>query len=135
MKVALCCPIFDPKANSTRIDLTVIMSFSKSWVLFVAFLFVGCGGGGGEAIETQNVIGTISEVNAEEQAVSINVPDSAETVEAGTMNLEFTDTTEVLTMQFTGRPIDSLQAGQDVRAEVVEEGNQYVPSRLIMLDN
>ena len=135
MKVALYCQILHPKANSTRIDLTAIMSFSKSWVLFVVFFFVGCGGGGGEAIETQNVIGTISEVNAEEQTVSMNVPDSAEAVEAEMMDLEFTDTTEVLTMQFTGRPIDSLRAGQDVRAEVVEERNQYVATRVIMLGN
>jgi hypothetical protein len=111
------------------------MSFSKSWVLFVVFLFVGCGGGGGEEIETQDVIGTISEVDAEEQAISMNVPDSADAVEAGTMDLEFTDTTEVLTANFAVTPIDSLQADQDVRAEVVEEEDQYVPSRVIILPN
>jgi len=111
------------------------MSFSNSWVLFVVFLLVGCGGGGGETVETRDVIGTISAVNAEEQTISMNVPDSAKAVEAEMMDLELTDTTEVLTMQFTGRPIDSLQAGQDVRAEVVEEENQYAASRVVMLGN
>jgi len=64
----------------------------------------------------------------------MTVPDSAQGVEAGTLTLNFTDTTEVL-KDFMAMPIDSLQADQDVRAEVVEEENGYVPSRVIVLDN
>ena len=108
------------------------MSFSKSWVLLVAFLFAGCGGGGAD--QTQEFNGTISEVNAEGPSISVTVPDSAEGVEAGTMNLAFTDSTQIL-KDYMAMTIDSLQVDQVVHVEAMKEGDQYVPSRVLILGN
>ncbi len=106
----------------------------KSWVFAVAFVFAGCGGGGQETGEQQSFIGTISEVNAAERTISVAVPDTSETMEAGPVRLAFTDTTEVL-KNFMAMPIDSLRAEQDVRVEAVREGDQHVPSRVVVLEN
>lgn len=77
--------------------------------------------------------GTISEVNAEEQVISVEVPDTAESVEAGTLTLEFEDTTEVL-KDFMAMPIDSLQADQKVRVMATKKEDEYIPSKVMMLD-
>lgn len=82
----------------------------------------------------QDFNGTISEVNVEENAVTINVPDTAEAVEPGMLTLNFTDTTEVL-KDFMAMPIDSLQVDQNVRVEAMKEGDQYIPSRVLILGN
>jgi len=119
---------------SIQTNLTVMMSFSKSWILFVLFLLVGCGGGGEEAPEMQDFNGTISEVNVGEKAITVNVPDTAEAVDPGMLTLNFTDTTEVL-KDFMAMPIDSLQVDQNVRVEAMKEGDQYVPSRVLILGN
>jgi hypothetical protein len=110
------------------------MSFSKSWVLLVLFLFVGCGGGGGDATEMREFNGTLSAVNAAERSISVTVPDSAEGVEAGTMDLMFTDSTEVL-KDFMAMSIDSLQVDQNVHVEAMKDGDQYIPSRVMILGN
>jgi hypothetical protein len=106
----------------------------KSWVFVAVFVFVGCGGGGQEISEQQSFIGTISEVNAAERTISVTVPDTSETMEAGPVRLAFTDTTEVL-KNFMAMPIDSLRAEQDVRVEAVREGARHVPSRVVVLGN
>jgi hypothetical protein len=111
-----------------------MMSFSKSWVLLVALVVAGCGGGGGETTQTQEFNGTVSAVNAEEPSITVTVPDSAEGVEAGTMNLTFADSTQVL-KNYMAMSVDSLQADQVVHVEAVKEGDQYVPSRVLMLGN
>lgn len=82
----------------------------------------------------QEFNGTISEVNAEGPSISVNVPDSAEGVEAGTMNLNFTDSTQVL-KDYMAMTIDSLQVDQVVHVEAMQEGDQYVPSRVLILGN
>jgi hypothetical protein len=110
------------------------MSFSKSWIPFVVFLLVGCGGDGGEATQMREFNATISGVNAEEPSISVNVPDSAEGVEAGTMALTFTDSTQVL-KNYMAMSIDSLQGDQVVHVEAMKEGDQYVPSRVLILGN
>lgn len=111
------------------------MSYSKSCVLFVIFLFVGCGGGGGgKATQMREFNATVSGVNAGEPSITVTVPDSAKGVKAGTMNLTFTDSTQVL-KNYMAMSIDSLQADQVVHVEAVKEGDQYVPSRVLMLEN
>ena len=109
-----------------------MMSFSKSWVLLIAFLFVGCGGGEADQMEEFN--GTVSEVNPEGPSITVTVPDSAEGVKAGTMNLTFADSTQVL-KNYMAMSVDSLQADQVVHVEAVKEEDQYVPSRVLMLEN
>jgi len=109
-----------------------MMSFSKSWVLLIAFLFVGCGGGEADQMEEFN--GTVSEVNPEGPSITVTVPDSVEGVEAGTMNLTFADSTQVL-KNYMAMSVDSLQADQVVHVEAVKEEDQYVPSRVLMLEN
>ena len=110
-----------------------MMSFSKSWILFVVFVFVGCGGGGGTT-GMQSFNATISEVNTDGPSISVNVPDSAEGVEAGMMSLSFTDSTEVL-KDFMAMPVDSLQVDQNVHVEAMKDGDQYIPSRVMILGN
>ncbi|MFB6279308.1 MAG: hypothetical protein ABEK75_07360 [Salinibacter sp.] len=119
---------------SYQTKILAMTSFSKSWVLLFAFLFAGCGGGGGETTQMQEFNGTVSEVNAEAPSITVTVPDSAEGVEAGTMNLTFTDSTQVL-KNYMAMSVDSLQANQVVHVEAVKEGDQYVPSRVLMLEN
>lgn len=82
----------------------------------------------------QEFNGTVSEVNAEEPSIAVTVPDSAEGVEAGTMNLTFADSTQVL-KDYMAMSVDSLQADQMVHVEAVKEGDEYVPSRVLMLGN
>lgn len=77
---------------------------------------------------------TLSEINTEERSISVNVPDSAEGVDAGMMTLTFTDSTEVL-KDFMAMPIDSLQVDQNVHVEATKEGDQYIPSRVMILGN
>lgn len=108
------------------------MSFSNAWVFVFALLIFGCGGQ--QASEPQSFIGTISEMNAEGASMIIVVPDSATGREAGPVTLTLTDTTEVL-KSFMAMPIDSLQVDQDVRVEAIQEGNAYISSRIILLDN
>lgn len=50
------------------------------------------------------------------------------------MNLTFTDSTQVL-KNYMAMSVDSLQANQVVHVEAVKEGDQYVPSRVLMLEN
>jgi hypothetical protein len=135
IKVESCSYILDTKgAILLTLSLTAIMSFSKSWILFIVFLLVGCGGDGGEAPQMQEFNATISGMNAEEPSISVTVPDSAEGVEAGTMSLTFTDSTQVL-KNYMKTSVDSLQADQMVHVEAVKEGDQYVPSRVLILGN
>jgi len=110
------------------------MSFSKSWVLLVVFLFVGCGGGEGETTQMQQFNATVSGIDAEGPSISVNVPDSAEGVAAGSMNLAFTDSTQVL-KNYMAMTIDSLQVDQVVHVEAVRDGDQYIPSRVLILGN
>jgi len=111
------------------------MSFSKSWVLLVVFLFAGCGGGGGgEMSQMQQFNATVSGVDAAGPSISVNVPDSAEGVAAGTMNLTFTDSTQVL-KNYMAMSIDSLQTDQVVHIEAMRDGDQYIPSRVLILGN
>lgn len=110
------------------------MSFSKSWVLLVVFLFVGCGGGGGETAQMQQFNATVSGIDAEGPSISVTVPDSAEGVAAGSMNLAFTDSTQIL-KNYMAMSIDSLQVDQVVHIEAMRDGDQYVPSRVLILGN
>jgi 2-polyprenyl-3-methyl-5-hydroxy-6-metoxy-1,4-benzoquinol methylase len=118
----------------SQIDLIVVMSFSKSWVLLVVFLFVGCGGGGGETAQMQQFNATVSGIDAEGPSISVTVPDSAEGVAAGSMNLAFTDSTQIL-KNYMAMSIDSLQVDQVVHIEAMRDGDQYVPSRVLILGN
>lgn len=81
----------------------------------------------------EDFTGTLAEVNAEEQVISVEVPDTAEGVEAGMLTLEFEDTTEVL-KDFMAMPIDSLQANQEVRVMATKEEDRYIPSKVMILE-
>lgn len=78
-------------------------------------------------METDAYNGTITEVNAEERNVQVEVPDE------GTMEFAFTDTTRVL-KNFLEMPFDSLSADRKVRVEVVETGEQPTPTSVTLLE-
>lgn len=78
-------------------------------------------------MDTDSYNGTIAEVDAEERTVHVEVP------EEGTMELAFTDTTQVL-KNFLEIPFDSLDANRKVRVEVVETGNQPTPTTVTLLE-
>lgn len=111
--------------------LIAMMQHSKALVIGVLFALVGCGGGGGgsdaSSVDSGSYTGTISEVNAEEQEIYVEVPD------AGTLELYFTDSTEVV-KNFMSMPFDSLKTDQEVRVEVKEVGKRLDPKTVHLLN-
>ncbi len=78
-------------------------------------------------MDTDAYNGTIAKVDAEERKVHVEVPDE------GTMELAFTDTTQVL-KNFLEMPFDSLNTDRKVRVEVVETGDQPTPTTVTLLE-
>ena len=103
------------------------MSFSKVWIVPVLFVVVGCGSAEESPIDSEAYNGTIAEVDAEARMVHVEVPDE------GTMELAFTDTTQVL-KNFLEVPFDSLGPNQKVRVEVVETEDQPTPTTVTLLE-
>jgi hypothetical protein len=78
--------------------------------------------------------GTISEVKPGDQIVTVQVPDTAEAVDPGSVDLMFTDTTRVLNVSYMEMPFDSLRVDQQVRVEAQQQGDRQVPIRLTILN-
>ncbi|WP_232797878.1 hypothetical protein [Salinibacter altiplanensis] len=103
------------------------MSLAKAWVVPILLIVVGCGSAEDSPMETDAYNGTITEIDAEEREVHVEVPDE------GTMELAFTDTTQVL-KNFLEMPFDSLNADRKVRVEVTEAGEQPIPTSVTLLE-
>lgn len=93
-------------------------------LLLLTGLFVGCGGNGDTGdtavVDSGTYDGTISEVNAEEREIYVDVPD------AGTLELYFTDSTRVL--QDTAEvSFQALQTDQSVSVQVEKVGQRLDP--------
>lgn len=106
-------------------------SFSKFGVVLLLFLFVGCGGGGNSSGKMVDYNGTISEVKKGDQILTVQVPDSV--VSEGSVDLMFTDTTEVVNMSFASQPFDSLAVDQEVRVKAQKSGDKHVPITVTIL--
>lgn len=92
-------------------------------LLALAFLLTACGGGEGEtvAVESGTYTGTIGEVVPEESEIYVEVPD------AGTLELYFTDSTQVTGQGGSAVPFDSLAQGQSVDVTVERVGQRLNP--------
>ena len=106
-------------------------SFSKFGIVLVLFLFVGCGGGGSSSGEKVNFNGTISEVKTGDQILTVQVPDSVK--KGGSVELPFSDTTQVVNMMFASQPFDSLAVDQEVRVQAQKSGDKHVPIQVTIL--
>lgn len=95
-------------------------------LLVVGFLMAGCGGETA-VVESGTYEGTISEVNADEREIYVDVP------ETGTLELYFTDTTELM-RDTTAVSFGALQANQRVSVEVERVGQRLDPIRVRILE-
>jgi hypothetical protein len=93
-----------------------------SLVLAFMLLLGGCGGGGEETtvVESGTYEGTVSEVNAEEREIYVDVP------KTGTLELYFTDSTRVF-KDSVRAAFDSLRVDQSVAVEVEKVGQRLDP--------
>lgn len=96
-----------------------LSSFVFSFLLLAGVLS-GCGGEETTVVDSGTYDGTISEVNADEREIYVDVPNT------GTLELYFTDSTRVRrdTAQVT---FDSLQTEQSVSVEVEKVGQRLDP--------
>jgi len=88
--------------------------------VLLAGLLVGCGGEETAVVDSGTYDGTISEVNAEEREIYVDVP------ETGTLELYFTDSTRVF-RDTTELTFDALQTDQSVSVEVEKVGQRLDP--------
>lgn len=108
-------------------------SFSKFSIVLAFLVFLGCGGGGGgDSAEKLAYNGTISEVKSGDQIVTVQVPDSV--ASGGSVELTFTDTTEVVNKMFASQPFDSLAVDQEIRVNAKKDGDKHVPTQLTILN-
>lgn len=93
-----------------------------SLVFVLMLLFSGCAGEGEETsvVESGTYEGTISEVNAEEREIYVDVP------ETETLELYFTDSTRVF-KDTVEAAFDSLRVDQNVAVEVEKVGQRLDP--------
>ena len=95
--------------------------FRSAWALLLVLFLVGCGGEESTTVvESGSYEGTISEVNAEEREIYVDVPDT------GTLELYFTDSTRVL-RDTVRSSFDSLSVDQKVAVEVEKVGQRLDP--------
>lgn len=106
-----------------------MMHFSRTLIVCILFVVAGCGSEGGDAtsVDSGSYTGTISEVNADEQKITVAVPDS------GTLDLSFSDSTEVV-KNFMSMPFDSLRTDREVRVEVEKVGDRLDPKIVHLLN-
>ncbi len=98
-----------------------------SLILLVAGLFIAGCGGETAVVESGTYEGTITEVNADEREIYVDVP------ETGTLELYFTDTTRVM-RDTTMLSFDALQSNQQVSVEVERVGQRLDPIRVRILE-
>ncbi|PSQ95907.1 MAG: hypothetical protein BRD55_09800 [Bacteroidetes bacterium SW_9_63_38] len=112
---------------------SIMTSFSKFSIVLAFLVFLGCGGGGGgDSAEKLAYNGTISEVKSGDQIVTVQVPDSV--ASGGSVELTFTDTTEVVNKMFASQPFDSLAVDQEIRVNAKKDGDKHVPTQLTILN-
>lgn len=97
--------------------------------LLLAGLLVGCGGDEETTVvESGTYEGTISEVNADEREIYVDVP------QTGTLELYFTDTTRVF--QDTAEvSFEALETDQQVSVEVEKVGQRLDPITVRIQEN
>jgi len=96
--------------------------------VLLAGLLVGCGGEETAVVDSGTYNGTISEVNAEEREIYVDVP------ETGTLELYFTDSTRVF-RDTTELTFDALQTDQSVSVEVEKVGQRLDPITVTIQEN
>lgn len=99
----------------------------RSLILLVAGLFIAGCGGETAVVESGTYEGTITEVNADEREIYVDVP------ETGTLELYFTDTTQLM-RDTTAVPFDALETNQRVSVEVERVGQRLDPIRVRILE-
>ena len=94
-------------------------------VFLLALTLVGLSACGGDsetvAVESGTYTGTIGEVNAEESEIYVDVPDT------GTLELYFTDSTQVTGQNGQPTSFGSLAQGQSVDVTVERVGQRLNP--------
>ncbi|NBB72927.1 MAG: hypothetical protein GVY35_04525 [Bacteroidetes bacterium] len=95
-------------------------------LLLAGFLFAACGGETA-VVESGTYEGTITEVNADEREIYVAVP------ETGTLELYFTDTTQVM-RDTTMLSFGALENNQQVSVEVERVGQRLDPIRVRILE-
>ena len=95
-------------------------------LLLVGFL-AGCGGDDAAVVESGTYTGTITEVNAEEREIYVDVP------QTGTVELYFVDSTRVL-RDTTEVSFDALQTNQTVTVEIEKVGQRLDPVTVTVHD-
>lgn len=96
-------------------------------LLLGAGLLVGCGGEETSVVDSGTYEGSISEVNAEEDEIYVDVPDT------GTLELYFTDSTRVMKAD-SSVSFDSLATGQMVSVEVEKVGQRLDPLTVTIME-
>jgi hypothetical protein len=101
-------------------------------LLFLTGFLVGCGGNGDTGdtavVESGTYDGTITEVNADEREIYVDVPNT------GTLELYFTDSTRVL-RDTAEVSFDALQTDQSVSVEVEKVGQRLDPLTVRIQEN
>jgi CspA family cold shock protein len=96
-------------------------------ILMAAVLLTGCGGEESTVVESGTYEGTIQEVNAEENEIYVEVPNT------GTLELYFTEET-TLTRNGNSVPFETLETGQSVEVEVERVGQRLDPVAVRILE-
>jgi CspA family cold shock protein len=96
-------------------------------ILMAAVLLTGCGGEESTVVESGTYEGTIQEVNAEENEIYVEVPNT------GALELYFTEET-TLTRNDNSVPFDTLETGQSVEVEVERVGQRLDPVAVRILE-
>jgi hypothetical protein len=100
---------------------------ATSLILMVAVVLTGCGGQESTVVQSGTYEGTIQEVNAEENEIYVEVPNT------GTLELYFTEKT-TLTRNGNSVPFDTLETGQSVEVEVERVGQRLDPVAVRILE-
>lgn len=106
-------------------------SISKYSLIFVIAFLVGCGGGS-SSMEEVSYNGTVSEVKTGDQILTVQVPDSV--ASGGSVDLAFTDTTQIVNKMFAAQPFDSLAVDQKVRVTAKKGKDKHVPIQVTILN-
>jgi hypothetical protein len=105
-------------------------SISKYSLVCIIALLIGCGGGS-SSMEEVSFNGTVSEVKTGDQILTVQVPDSV--ASEGSVDLAFTDTTQIVNMSFAVQPFDSLAVDQEVRVKAQKGKDKHVPIQVTIL--
>ena len=117
-------PLIQIRFMAIRLASSRLASSLASCLLALALLLLSaCGGGEGEtvAVDSGTYTGTIGEVNPDESEIYVEVPNT------GTLELYFTDSTQVTGQSGSSVPFDSLAQGQSVDVTVEKIGQRLNP--------